>query len=204
MMVCKIILYFSQCISILKKVIDSTDNTVYVHYWQSKGLSDGKINSRNTSSSNDEAPILEYESAGIRSKFKRDFLRQNKLIYNHEIIVNIIYEISSIFTSQNSFTLKNYLFDAVKITKDTHISKSKYSGYDIGFDPKGSFFHADGTYGVNVIIFGANLNCFKHANNRFHKILVLVEDFIQVINGTTVYAEQCIHLTLLCMVKRSV
>ena len=112
MMVCKIIFCFSQCISILKKVIDSTDNTAYVHYLQSKGLSDGKINSRNTSSSNDKAPILEYESAGIRLKFKRDFLRQNKLIYNHEIIVNIIYEISSTFTCQNSFTLKNYLFGA--------------------------------------------------------------------------------------------
>ena len=68
MMVCKIILYF-------KKVIDSTDNTVYVHYWQSKGLFDGKINAPGTSSSNDQAPILEYGGAGIRLKFKGDSLR---------------------------------------------------------------------------------------------------------------------------------
>ena len=27
-----------------RRVIDSSNNTVYVHYWQSKGLSDGKIN----------------------------------------------------------------------------------------------------------------------------------------------------------------
>ena len=59
MMVCKIILYLSQCTSIFKKVIDSTDNTVYVHYWQSKGLPDGKITAPGTSSRNDQAPILE-------------------------------------------------------------------------------------------------------------------------------------------------
>ena len=54
-----------------KRVIDSTDNTVYVYYWQSKGLSNEKINATNTSSNHDEAPILEYEGAGIRLKFKR-------------------------------------------------------------------------------------------------------------------------------------
>ena len=58
----------------IKKVIDSTNNTVYVHYWQSKGLSDGKINAAGTSSSNDQAPILEYGGAGIRLKFKGDSL----------------------------------------------------------------------------------------------------------------------------------
>ena len=49
-----------------KKVIDSADNTVYVHYWQSQGLSDRKINAPGTSSSNDQAPVLEYGGAGIR------------------------------------------------------------------------------------------------------------------------------------------
>ena len=89
-----------------KRVIDSTDNTVYVHYWQSKGLSDGKINAPGTSSSNDQARILEYGGAGIRLKFKEDSLRQNKVTDNHGKIVNIyiVYEISSTFTSQSSFT----------------------------------------------------------------------------------------------------
>ena len=94
-----------------KRVIDSTNNTGYVHYWQSKGLSDGKINAPGTSSSNDQAPILEYGGGGIRLKFKGDHLRQNKVTYNHGKIVNIyiVYEISSTFTSQSSFTLKNSL-----------------------------------------------------------------------------------------------
>ena len=126
-----------------KRVIDSADSTVFVHYWQSKGLSDGKINAPGTSSSNDQASILEYQGAGIRLTFKGDSLRQNRVTYNHGKIVNIyiVYEISS--TSQSSFTLKNSLFGAVKITKNADISKYKYSGYGIGVDSKGSFLHAE-------------------------------------------------------------
>ena len=72
-----------------KKLIDSTGNTVYVHCWQSKGSSNGKINFPGTSSSHDQAPILEYGGAGRRLRFKGDLLRRNKVIYNHGKIVNI-------------------------------------------------------------------------------------------------------------------
>ena len=125
----------------LKRVIDSTDNNiVYVHYWQSKGISDGKINAPGTSSSNDMAPILEETKMGL--KFKNDLLRQNKVTYNHGKLLNIciIYEISYTFTSQSTFTLKNSLFGAVKLTKISDISKYKYSRYGICFDSKGSFY----------------------------------------------------------------
>ena len=156
-----------------KKEIDSTDNTVYVHYWQSKGLSDGKINAPGTSSSNDKAPILEYGGVGIRLKFKGDSLRQNKVAYNHEKIVNIyiVHEISSTFTCQSSFALKSSLFAAVKITKNADKSKYKYSGYGIGFDSKGIFLHADNTCGVNVIIFGANFSSSMHANKLITELI---------------------------------
>ena len=76
-------LVFQPIYKYFKRVIDSTNNTVYVHYWQSKGLSDEKINAPGTSSINDQAPTLEYGSAGIRLKFKGDLLRQNKVTYNH-------------------------------------------------------------------------------------------------------------------------
>ena len=48
-----------------KKVIDSTNNIVYVNYWQSKGLSDGKINASGASRCNDQTPVLENGGAGI-------------------------------------------------------------------------------------------------------------------------------------------
>ena len=80
--------------------------------------------------------------------------------------------------------------DTVKITKHGDISKYRYSGYGIGFDSKGSFLHAIGTYAVNVIIFGDDLSSSTHANNRANNISVLGKDFIQGINGTTIYAEK--------------
>ena len=66
-----------------KRVINSTNNSVYVNYWQSKRLSDEKIN-RGTSSSNDQAPVLEYGGDGRRLKFKGDLLIQYKVTYDHE------------------------------------------------------------------------------------------------------------------------
>ena len=62
-----------------KRVIDSTNNNVHVHYWQSKGLSDRKINAPGVSSSNVRATIREYGGAGIKIKFNEDLLRQNKV-----------------------------------------------------------------------------------------------------------------------------
>ena len=136
------------------------------------------------------APIL--KETKMRLKFKNDLLRQNKVTCNHGKIVKIyiVYEISSTFTSQSTFTPKNYLFGAVKLTKDSDISKYKFSGYGICFASKGNFLYADGTYGVNVIIFCANLSSSVHANNKNNNILVLGKDFIQGINGTTIYAEK--------------
>ena len=39
-------------------------------------------------------------------------------------------------------------------------------------------------------MFGADLSSSTHANNRANNILVLGKDFIQGINGTTIYAEK--------------
>ena len=185
-------LVFQPMYRFFERVIDSSNNTVYVNYWQSKGLSDEKINAPGTSISNDSAPILEYNDAKISLKFNGDSLKQNKVTYNHGVVVNIyiVYKMASTSTSFSNYTLKNSLFGAVKVTKNSDINKYKYSGYGIVFGSKGSFLHADGTYGVNTIIFGTDLSSCRHANNKTNNILVLGKDFIQRINGTTIYTEQ--------------
>ena len=76
------------------------------------------------------------------------------------------------------------------ITKNSDVDKYKYSGYDIGFDSRGSFLHPRGGNGTNVIIFEADLSSSVHANNKANNVLVLFKAFIQVINGTTIYAEK--------------
>ena len=86
--------------------------------------------------------------------------------------------------------MENYLFGAVKLTKNADIDKYKYSGYGIEFDSKGSFSDPSGGFGKNVIIFGADMSSSAHANNKTRSILVLGKDFIQRIDGTTIYAEK--------------
>ena len=41
----------------------------------------------------------------------------------------------------------------------------------------------------------------KHVNNKTRKILLLGQDFMQEIDDTTIYAEKCIHLILLLLIK---
>ena len=89
-------------------------------------------------------------------------------------------------------TLGNCLFGAVKITKDVDTSMYDYTGYGIGFDSGSRFSHPKGEDAKNVIIFACDLSSSAHSNNRANSILVLGKNFIQGVNGTTIYAEKCI------------
>ena len=105
-----------------------------------------------------------------------------------ELNKSIVYELSS---NLNNFdtTLEDCLFGAVIITKNADIDKCKYMGYGIGFDSKRTYLFPDGSFGKNVIIFGADMSSSAHANNK-KNILVLGKDFIQGIDGTIIYAEK--------------
>ena len=82
------------------------------------------------------------------------------------------------------------MFGAVSLTKNADIDKYKYSGYGIGFDRHGEFSFGN-ALGKICIIFGAELSSSSsHANNKKNNILVLGKDFVQRINGITIYAEK--------------
>ena len=81
------------------------------------------------------------------------------------------------------------MFWAVSLTKHVDIDQYKYSGYGIGIDRKGEFSFGNG-FDRNVIIFGADMSSSTHANNKTRSILVLRIDFIQGIDGTTIYVEK--------------
>ena len=76
------------------------------------------------------------------------------------------------------------------MTKNADIGKYNNSEYGIGFDSKRSFSHPSGGYGKNVIIFAVDMGSSTHANNKTINILVLGNDFIQGIDGTTIFAEK--------------
>ena len=98
----------------------------------------------------------------IYVKFTGNCLKQPKITYSHEKVVNIyiVYELGASASHIDDPTLKNCLFGAVTLTKNDDIDKYRYSRYGIGFDRKGSFSFPGGGYGQNVIIFGADMNSF--------------------------------------------
>ena len=86
--------------------------------------------------------------------------------------IYIIYELRASSTHSNDPTVKNYLFGAVTLTKNTDIDKYGYSGYGIGFDRKSSFSFPGGGFGQNVLIFGVDMSSSAHIDNKKKDILV--------------------------------
>ena len=81
--------------------------------------------------------------------------------------------------------MQNALFGGIKITKNVNTSNT--SGYGICFESESSFTFGNRIDAKNVLIFGCDMSFSSHANNTANN--VLGEDFIQGINGTTIYAE---------------
>ena len=112
----------------------------YISEWKSIGLSWKIVNPPNTFD-NSLAPALSYTGHKTRVKFGGSYLKQDKITFTHEKIVNIciVYEISVSDSNNNYSTLKMFLFGAVNLTENADIVKYKYSGYVIGFDRRRTF-----------------------------------------------------------------
>ena len=102
--------------------------------------------------------------------------------------IYIVYELSSTLNSFD-FTLEICLFGAIKLTTNTDIDKYRYSGYGIEFDSKGTFMFPNGEFACYVIIFGADMSCSVHVDNKKKDILILGKDPTQGLDGTTLTAE---------------
>ena len=76
-------------------------------------------------------------------------------------------------SNNNDPTLKNCLFGAVTLTKNSDIEKYGYSGYWIGLDRRSSYSFPGGRFGQNLLIFGADMNSSAHIDNKRKDILVL-------------------------------
>ena len=80
----------------------------------------------------------------------------------------------------------------MKITKNASgTDKNKYEGYGICFDYGDDFSIGNITNGKNVLIFGVDFSGIStiHSTNKANSIYVLGRGFVQVINDTTIYAE---------------
>ena len=108
---------------------------------------------------------------GQSVKFSGNYVKENKPIYP-------------------DFHAQNCLFDAVKLTKDVNTSNYQYKGFEICFDEGSQFSIGNIVKERNVIMFGCDLSSSSHSTNRTNNIYVLGKNFIQGINGTTIYAEK--------------
>ena len=122
---------------------------------------------------------------------------------NNVVNIYIVYKLDTINnTRKKDCTIQNALFDAVKITKNSDISKNKYDGYGICFDEGDTFTKGNITDGKNVIIFGADMSFSTHANNRANNIYVLGDFLVQGINAHQYMRKKIIVKTLQNQVKK--
>ena len=88
--------------------------------WQSKGLSNEKIKPP-TTLNNSLSPKLKGYNSKIRIEFKGSRLKQDKVTFTPNFVVNLFnfYELDRWSQDLDAdFTLKNSLFGAVKLTKN--------------------------------------------------------------------------------------
>ena len=118
------------------KRIAGVGNGNYIYYWKSKGLSDERSNSINTSGYGINPYLSNYDTNKIKVKFIGGCLKQDRATLLHGGIVNIyiVYKITDNFNVSSYPTLENCLFGGAKLTKNADIGKYGYSGYGIGFD----------------------------------------------------------------------
>ena len=134
----------------LNSVVGVTD---HVLLWQSKGLSNESIKPP-TASDNSLNPRLSYKSTKIRVQVTGSCLKQPKLTFTHQKVLNIyiVYELGASRSHINDPTIKNCLFGAVTLTKNPDIEKYRCSGYGIGFDRRSSFSFQSGGFGQSVFL----------------------------------------------------
>ena len=99
-------------------------STGHISSWKSKELSAETIEPPSTSNMS-ISPKFTFYDAEMRIEFTGSCLKQPKILYTHRKVVNIyiVYELGASGSNNSDPTLKNCLFAAVTLTKNTDIDK---------------------------------------------------------------------------------
>ena len=100
--------------------------------------------------------------------------------------VYIVYELGASSSIDSDPALKNCLFGAVTLTKNADTEKYRYSAFGIGFDRRSSFSFPVGGFDQNVLIFGVDMSCSVHIDNKKKYILVLGKGPTQGLDSTLI------------------
>ena len=102
----------------------------------------------------------------------------------------IVYElVTSSRDCRTNFTIRDWLFGAVKLAKNADHDKYGYSGYGIGLNARSSFSLPNREFGKNVAIFGVDNSPSFHTDNRKNNVLVFGECAADGLGDTTRTAE---------------
>ena len=137
--------------------------------WKSKKLSEESIKIAVTAN-NSFAPKLTFiQNVKIAVKFEGYCLKQEKISFTLGNVVSIflIYELNIWLLEVNTdFLQGDYLFGAVKLTKNYDHDKYSYSTYGIGFDARLSFSLPNSEFGYYVIIFRIDNSSLLHTDDN--------------------------------------
>ena len=88
------------------------------------------------------------------------------------------------------------LFGAAQLTVNADCDKYGHNGYGIGFDACSQFSLANGEWGKNVVIFGADSSSAACADNKKQDILVFGEGPTERLDDTTTATETKLYITI--------
>ena len=129
----------------------------------------------------------------IRLKFKGSYLKQeDKAPFTPKNVVNllIVYELDTWSQELNTdFTLKDFSFGSVKLTKNADPDKHKYSFSNLRFDSRSEFSLPDRSMSKNAIIFGVDMSLSLHLDNKKKDILILGKGSTQGLNDAVLTGE---------------
>ena len=147
------------------KYIKYITGTTRIESWKTNGKSEESIENITKSDSNFAPTFVDHHSLPDMN-FNGYCLIKNISIPKKVINLYISYTLGRQLRNLNTdFTLRNCLFGPVKLTKNADPDNYKYSGYGIGFNSLSEFLFTDGSYGKNVIIFGADMSSSVHVDD---------------------------------------
>ena len=163
-----------------KKYIKCFPATTRIYSWKSNGMSQENIENITKSTF---APTFFDHHILPDINFNGHCLIKNNISISRKVVnLYISYTLGCELRNVNRFYINNCLFGSVKLTKNADLHKYKYTGYSI-------VLFTNGSYGKNVIIFGADGISSVHVDNEGKNILILCEGPTQGLNGTTFTVE---------------
>ena len=153
-------------------------------------MSEESIKNVTKSDSNFEPTLIDHHLIPDMN-FNRYCLIKNNISIPEKVInLSISYTLGLQLKILNpDVTLGNYSFGSIKLTKYVDPDKYMYTGYGIIFDPFSEFLFTDGSYGKNIIIFGADMSSSVHVDNKGKDMLILSEGRTQGLDDTKLTSE---------------